>query len=345
MIITPLPDVALAAAAKPALAALHAASAGLFQCLFAEGRPLPAETLAAADLAALEAAGLVRPAHGQVSTDYRITKVQDLFIVTDTPAYFGKDRVWYLLEDESLLFARRIPDCTGLRCLDIGFGSGVLALMAARNGAASVTAIDISPRAGQIARFNAALNGLAGIEFLTMGIEDFAPAQPFDVITFNPPFVPVPDHADYVLSGGGGRDGLALVHAFFAKFDQFAHADSRISLISMSPGDEQISVLERLFLKRGQGKNVTVSVTDVYGSATPIDVAFAPFAAEAHFPQWRAWLAERNYTHLHYLFLTQAPAREFGYRRQNLVPPLEDLPESGTWGAMYRVIQNSKDHA
>jgi SAM-dependent methyltransferase len=340
-----LPNIAHAKGAQAALAAIHARSGSVFQALFFEGQHLTIAALGGVDLQPLVAANLVAVDGHEVSTQFRISKVYELFVVTDTPRYHGSDRVWYLLEDESLLFARHIPDCSGKRCLDIGSGSGVLALTAAQKGASSVVSIDILPRATHISTFNAALNGITKVEFVTTSIRSFKTAQPFDYVTFNPPFVPIPDATHYVLSGSGGRDGLALVHTFFEKFDMLVHPATAISVISMSPGDAQLSVLERLFLQRYYGKNVELVSTDVYGAVNPIDIAFAPFAKEKGFAPWRSWLGEHGYTHMHYLFINLSAAARFAYRRVRLSPALEDLPESGTWGAMYRVIQNSKDHA
>lgn len=57
-------------------------------------------------------------------------------------------------------------DLRGLRVLDIGTGSGVLALASARLGAASVLAIDVDPDALDNARANLELNGSpAAVEF------------------------------------------------------------------------------------------------------------------------------------------------------------------------------------
>jgi SAM-dependent methyltransferase len=50
-------------------------------------------------------------------------------------------------------------DLTGKRVADVGTGSGILALAAARAGAASVVALDINPNAAKVAAENAHANG------------------------------------------------------------------------------------------------------------------------------------------------------------------------------------------
>jgi len=49
---------------------------------------------------------------------------------------------------------------SGMRVLDVGTGSGILAIAAVKLGAASVTALDVDPVAVEVARKNVALNGL-----------------------------------------------------------------------------------------------------------------------------------------------------------------------------------------
>jgi ribosomal protein L11 methyltransferase len=52
----------------------------------------------------------------------------------------------------------RLPGIAGMRCLDLGSGTGILAIAAARLGAEKIVAIDISPDAAASCRANARLN-------------------------------------------------------------------------------------------------------------------------------------------------------------------------------------------
>ena len=56
----------------------------------------------------------------------------------------------------------------GYRCLDLGSGSGILSLVALRQGAGSAVGVDIDPKAEGIARENAAYNGFAAPEFTAL---------------------------------------------------------------------------------------------------------------------------------------------------------------------------------
>lgn len=76
----------------------------------------------------------------------------------------------------------------GIDVLDVGTGSGALAVFAARTGA-RVTAVDIARRAVWSARLNAALAG----QQVTVRRGDLARlGRRFDVVVSNPPYVPDP---------------------------------------------------------------------------------------------------------------------------------------------------------
>jgi ribosomal protein L11 methyltransferase len=83
---------------------------------------------------------------------------------------------------ETVLLGR--PPAPPPSVLDLGTGSGILAMAAARLGAGRVWAVDIDPEAVEVARENMAINGLAErIECGTAPLETLD--GPFDVILAN----------------------------------------------------------------------------------------------------------------------------------------------------------------
>ncbi|HMN01189.1 50S ribosomal protein L11 methyltransferase [Geobacter anodireducens] len=63
----------------------------------------------------------------------------------------------------------RIPGLTGMRGLDLGSGTGILAIAAVQLGAASVVAVDIDPNAAASCAANVRLNGVADRVFTVCG--------------------------------------------------------------------------------------------------------------------------------------------------------------------------------
>jgi methylase of polypeptide subunit release factors len=80
-------------------------------------------------------------------------------------------------------------DLKGLRVLDVGTGSGILALAAARAGAANVVAADINPNAALNAAENARANGFGERVHAVCSnlLAALAPRPLFDVILSSPP--------------------------------------------------------------------------------------------------------------------------------------------------------------
>jgi len=83
-------------------------------------------------------------------------------------------------------------DLSGKRVVDVGTGSGILALAAARAGAANVVALDINPNAACTASENAQANGLGGRVTAVCSnlLSALAPQPTFDVILSSPPSFP-----------------------------------------------------------------------------------------------------------------------------------------------------------
>ena len=122
------------------------------------------------------------------------------------PGLFFSTRVfcdWILLQD-----------LQGLAVLDLGTGSGALAIAAARNGA-TVTACDLNPRALVAAGANAARAGVTLRLRAGDGYAALAPDERFDLILCNPPwFEGEPrDEAERAFRGGAG---MRFVEELFA---------------------------------------------------------------------------------------------------------------------------------
>jgi release factor glutamine methyltransferase len=81
-------------------------------------------------------------------------------------------------------------DLAGKRVADVGTGSGLQALAAARAGASTVVAIDVNPDAVATAAANARTNGFEDRVFPISSdlFSAVAPESRFDVIVSNPPF-------------------------------------------------------------------------------------------------------------------------------------------------------------
>ena len=79
----------------------------------------------------------------------------------------------------------------GLRIVDVGTGSGAIALALAKElPSAEIQATDISPEALEVARVNAARHELASrIEFHLTDLLDGLPPPSFDIVVSNPPYV------------------------------------------------------------------------------------------------------------------------------------------------------------
>jgi release factor glutamine methyltransferase len=117
---------------------------------------------------------------------------------------------------DALLAARVLAQqrlVEGADVLDLFTGSGVLAICAARLGARSVTAVDLSRRAQLATRQNARRNG---VTLRALRGDLFAPVGEgrFDVILANPPYLPGADELPRrgaARAWEGGPDGRLLV--------------------------------------------------------------------------------------------------------------------------------------
>lgn len=131
----------------------------------------------------------------------------------------GADAVYQPAEDSRLLCETAVervgPDD---RVLEVGTGSGYVALTVARETGARVVATDVSPLAVREAHERAAEREDASVDVVRADL--FGPFRDasFDVVLFNPPYLPTDpdeewdDWMEHALSGG--EDGRRLVDPF-----------------------------------------------------------------------------------------------------------------------------------
>lgn len=104
-----------------------------------------------------------------------------------------------------------------MNVLDIGTGSGIIAICVAKNTNANVIAVDISDKALSVAEENMKLNNVKITLKNSNLFEDLKSSKKFDIIVSNPPYIPSDDiekldievkNYDPKLALDGGKDGL-----------------------------------------------------------------------------------------------------------------------------------------
>jgi release factor glutamine methyltransferase len=161
----------------------------------------------------------------------RLAQGEPLAYLTGTRAFYGLDFAitpdvlvprpdTETLVDAALDWARqRSPSGNGLRLVDVGTGSGIIAIaMAVNLPDAHVIAADVSEAAVAVARGNGERHGVAHrMAFVVSDLLD-AVDGPLDMVTANLPYIASPDLDERsvakwepVIGLDGGEDGLDLI--------------------------------------------------------------------------------------------------------------------------------------
>lgn len=130
--------------------------------------------------------------------------------------------------------------------LDLGCGSGFVAISLARAGADMVVASDLNPLAAACASDNAHRNGVGGrISAVTADMmAPFAP-RAFDLILFNPPSLPALDPTGLRPNFYAGEDGRAYIDRFLESYGYFLTSGGSALLVhnSLANLDMSLSML------------------------------------------------------------------------------------------------------
>jgi 16S rRNA (guanine1207-N2)-methyltransferase len=124
------------------------------------------------------------------------------------PGVFSDDG----LDAGTAMLLGNLPQVTGRRVLDLGCGSGLLGIAAARAGAASVTMTDVDLLAVASARENIARSGVVNASAVASDLYASIRDQRFDVVLSNPPFH-AGQRVDRDIAEGIVRDAPAVLDA------------------------------------------------------------------------------------------------------------------------------------
>ncbi|EWC58237.1 putative methyltransferase [Actinokineospora spheciospongiae] len=120
----------------------------------------------------------------------------------------------YRPQEDTRLLTRAIAAAgvrRGARVLDLCTGTGAQAVAAAKAGAGSVTAVDVSRRALAAAWLNGVLNR-APVRVRHGGVSTVVGSGPYDVVVANPPYVPCPTPTTpSTRAWDAGPDGRAVL--------------------------------------------------------------------------------------------------------------------------------------
>jgi len=167
--------------------------------LFFLGVPVAAEAAEAAlaplPLDRVEALGLVEPSGGGVGATVDLTPTDEFLLAYDHGEH-GVERREHVLgiSPATKLLAYLTIRRPVETALDLGSGSGVQAILAAKH-ARSVVAADVNPRALEFTAFNALLNGFENVECRLGDLFEPVDGEQFDLLVCNPPYVVSPEAA------------------------------------------------------------------------------------------------------------------------------------------------------
>jgi hypothetical protein len=208
--------------------------------------------------------------------------------------YFGNDSI--------ALGMYQNPSFRGTT-LDLCSGTSIQAMISAQHGSRCY-AVEIDPRAAKVAATNLRLNDLhEKVQLINRSLEDYAAdaQESFDLITFNPPLLPIPAVLHYPFVGDGGGDGLEVTRRVLNLYLPRLTAGGGIEFIGCGLGREhtpifvddlaailrqhdaqgRVQLLSRYDLRRGDSFYDSLVRTAAMSSEVTLDLAYAVF--DLHF--------------------------------------------------------------
>ncbi len=148
----------------------------------------------------------------------------------------------YIPAEDSYLLADNLEIENGQSVLEIGTGSGIVAMYASRL-TDRITVTDINFDACELARRNFNDNGIENIEILFGNLFEPVENRKFDVILFNTPYLPtekgevLDDTINYAFDGG--LNGRKVIDVFLNEVGNHLNDGGIVQMIQSSLSDNQ----------------------------------------------------------------------------------------------------------
>ena len=157
----------------------------------------------------------------------------------------------YIHAEDSYLLADNLEIKQGQSVLEIGTGSGIVAMYASRL-TDNITVTDINFDACELARKNFEDNGIENIEILFGNLFEPVKNRKFDVILFNTPYLPteedevLDDTINYAFDGG--LNGRKVIDLFLNEVGNHLNDNGIVQIIqsSLSGNEETLEKLDQL---------------------------------------------------------------------------------------------------
>lgn len=159
----------------------------------------------------------------------------------------------YEPSDDSELMIEAARKYSFGRVLDLGCATGVFGIASAKkNEVSSVVCADLNPAAVALAKRNAALNGVERkMKFTETDLFSAFQNEQFDVIGFNPPYLPTTPaervHGTLNLAFDGGLSGRKITDKFLSQFEKHLAPGGVLVLLqsSLSGIEKTVKLLEK----------------------------------------------------------------------------------------------------
>jgi len=221
--------------------------------MFLENEPVERHAARALPLDLLTALGLIVPhtaTPGLLSGTVALYPLRDLYIVSDRPSSIEGDErrppddlVYPAMIPNTQLFLDLIQPGPCDAFLDLCAGTGIAALLAARDGAAQAYSYDITRRSTAFAEFNRRLNGIPNLSASQGDLYQPAGELTFDRIVAHPPYVPV--YRPNLIFDSGGQDGEQIVRRIIEGLPRYLRPGGRFYGLTMG-SDRQHPFEQRL---------------------------------------------------------------------------------------------------